>query len=141
MQACNDGAVQTGTEIREFGNRQTTVSVVGYNIVGGCKFVRISYITILKIRPVVFVGSDGPIESGVEFAIDSTFTFEELIEPGRSRDVGPTAIVTGTKVALNSRSLCGIGTCIYRSPLVVGALRSIVKICLLYTSPSPRDTR
>ena len=111
MQACNDGAVQTGTEIREFGNRQTTVSVVGYNIVGGCKFVRISYITILKIRPVVFVGSDGPIESGVEFAIDSTFT-----------------LVTGTKVALNSRSLCGIGTCIYRSPLVVGALRSIVKI-------------
>ena len=84
MQACSDGAVQTGTEIREFGNRQTTVSVVGYDIIGSCKCLRISYITIFEVCPVGFVSSDGPIKTGVECAVYGTFSFKKMLKPGGS---------------------------------------------------------
>ena len=122
VQTCNNRAIETGTKVCELGDGQTTVCVVGYDVVSGCKLVRISYITELEIFPVGFISTDGPVQTWVEFPVSCTLSFEEMVEPRGCRDVCPTTIIAGSEVTLDGRTLGGIRAGVHRSPLVVGSL-------------------
>ena len=134
-QAQVDTAVQTGdhllidarAEVGVLGDGQTTVVVVGHEEVVGCERLRVSHVAILEAFPVDLVGTDCPVEARVELTLGGALLLEEVVEPGRSRDVGPTTAVARTVVTLDGVALRSVGAGVHGRPLVVGALRAVVE--------------
>ena len=127
MKTSHHLVVKTCAEVSVLGNGQTTIVIVGHNVIISSHSVCIAYITILKAIPVGLISTDSPVEAGGKLTAGSTLLLEEVVEPGRSREVSPATIVTRTEVALDSRTLCSVGTGVHRCPLIVGTLRTIVE--------------
>ena len=119
--------IQAGAEVSELGHRQTTVTVVGHHKVVGRHRRGVAHVAILKAVPVVLVGADGPVEARVERAVGGALLLEEVVEPGRCREVSPSAVVAGAEVTLDGRALRGVGTGVDGCPLVVGTLSAVVE--------------
>ena len=122
MQTCDHLVVETGTQVRILGDGQTTMVVVGNHRGIGSHRYGIADIAILKAVPLGFVGTDGPIKTGIERAIGRLLSLEELIEPGRGGEVCPSTEIARTVVTLDSMTLSGIRTGVHRCPLIVGSL-------------------
>ena len=127
VQTCHHLVVKTCAEVGVLGNGQTTIVVVGYDVIISSHSICITDISKLKAVPVGLVSTDSPVEAGIKLTAGSTLLLEEVIEPGRSREVSPATIVTRTEVTLDSRALCSVGTSVHWRPLIVGTLSTIVE--------------
>ena len=122
MQTGDDLLIDARAKVGVLGNGQTAIVVVGHEELVGSERLLVSHVAILEAFPVVLVGADGPIEARVKLTLGGALLLEEVVEPGRSRDVGPATTVARTVVTLDGMALRSVGTGVHRCPLVVGAL-------------------
>ena len=127
MQTGDYRLVESCTEISPFGNGQTTVVVVGHHVCVCGHLRTIANVSILKILPFRLVSTDCPVKTRVETSVLGFFCLEEIVKPGRGRQVGPSAKVARTEIALNGMSLCSVGTGVHWCPLVIGSLCAVIQ--------------
>jgi hypothetical protein len=84
MQTSNHLFVNTCTEVGILCDGQTTIVIVGNQVIVSCQLCCIGNIAILKAFPLGLVSSYRPVKTWVETTINGTLCLEEVVQPRRS---------------------------------------------------------
>ena len=82
MQTRHHLVVDTSTEVGILCHRQTTVIIIGYHRCISGHIEGVALVAIFEAFPVGLIGTNGPVETGIELATGGLLSLEELIEPG-----------------------------------------------------------